>query len=100
MSHYEYYDREDLAGELKRKLIKSYRSKNVPLNIKDKGITIYKDRFKFEIKVLPETRVDQIHKYARDVQMALKLPLFQVVEEGTSIFIIVADEIPKNNHMF
>lgn len=100
MSHYEYYDREDLAGELKRKLIKSYRSKNVPLNIKDKGITIYKDRFKFEVKILPETRVDQIHKYARDVQMALKLPLFQVVEEGTSIFVIVADEIPKNNHLF
>lgn len=99
MSYYDYYLLEDIADELAKKIIKRYKSHGVSIGIKDKGITILQDRFKFKIKLLPGTRVDQIDKYSKDVQVSLKLPLFQVIQESLSIFIIASKESLKDNNL-
>ncbi len=99
MSYYDYYLLEDIADELAKKIIKRYKRHGVSIDIKDKGITILQDRFKFKIKLLPGTRVDQIDKYSKDVQVSLKLPLFQVIQESLSIFIIASKESLKDNNL-
>lgn len=45
MNFYEYDDREDQANELAEKIIKRYKNYGVNINIKEKGITIFQDRF-------------------------------------------------------
>lgn len=99
MSFYTYDVLEDQADELAAKIVKRYKSHGVSIDIKDKGITILQDRFKFKIKLLPGTRVDQIDKYSKDVQVSLKLPLFQVMQENLSIFIIASKETLKDNNL-
>lgn len=52
MNFYEYDDREDQANELAEKIIKRYKNYGVNINIKEKGTTIFQDRFQFRIKLL------------------------------------------------
>lgn len=91
--HQYYYDLEDQAEELPEKIVKRYASYNVSIDIREKGIIILEDRIKFPIKLRPGTRVDDIYKYAKDVQINLKLPLFQVIQEKLSLFIIASRQI-------
>lgn len=92
MNDYKYYDLEDQAEELAGKIVKRYKSHGVSIDIKEKGISILKDIFKFQIKLPPGTRVDDVQKYAKDIQMNLKLPLFQVMQEGLSLCIVASWE--------
>lgn len=87
---YEDYDLDYQIEDLIEKIPKRYKSYNVSIDIKEKGITVLKDRIKFPIKLPPGTKVSDIYKYAGDVQINLKLPLFQVIQEGLSIFIVAS----------
>lgn len=100
MNYYEDQVLEDQADELARKIIKRYKIYGVSVDIKEKGITILEDRFKFKIKLLHSTRAEQIIKYAEDVRMSLKLPLFQVIKEELAIFIIASKKITMDHHLF
>ena len=99
MSYYTYDFLMNQADDLAQKIIKRYKSHGVSIDIKEKGITILQDRFKFKVKILPGTRVDQIAKYSKDVQLSLKLPLFQVVQDNLSIFVIASKEPHKDNNL-
>lgn len=90
MSYYEDYDMEDEADYWSEKIVKRYASYNVSIDIREKGIIILEDRIKFPIKLRPGTRVNDIYKYAEDVKMNLKLPLFQIIQEELSLFIIAS----------
>ena len=99
MSSYMYDVLEDQAEELASKIIKRYKSYGIAIAIKDNGKKILKDRFIYRIKILPGTRKDAIEKYAEDVRMSLKLSLFQVIEENTSIFIVASKEFVLDNNL-
>ncbi len=100
MNFYNNYILKYQADELAEKIIKRYKGYGVNINIKDKDITILKDRFKFGIKLLPGTTIDKIKKYAADIRMTLKLSLFQVVEETLSIYFVVSKEFSIDNNLF
>ena len=100
MKNFESYWLEDQADWLKEKIIKRYRQHGVYIEIRDKDIEILPDRFKFGIKLPGGTRVDDIKKYATDVKMSLKLPLFQVGQEGLDIFIVASKEINNDHSLF
>lgn len=93
MRYYEDYDLEEQIEDMIEKIPKRYKSYNISIEIKEKGITVLEDRIKIPIKIRPGTRVDDVYKYAKDVQMNLKLPLFQVMQEGLTIFIIASTKI-------
>lgn len=99
MSYYKYDVLMSQAENLAQKIIKRYKSHGVSIDIKDKGIKILEDRFKFKIKLLPGTRVDHLDKYAKDIQVPLKLPLFQVMQEDLAIFIIASKEATTRNNL-
>ncbi len=99
MSSYMYDVLEYQAEELATKIIKRYKSYGIAIAIKDNGKKILKDRFIYRIKILPGTRKDAIEKYAEDVRMSLKLSLFQVIEENTSIFIVASKEFVLDNKL-
>ena len=99
MSYYMYDILEDKAEELADKIVKRYKGYGVAIVIKNNRIKIREDRFIYKIKIPSGTRIDDIEKYAEDVQMSLKLPLFQVVHEGLSILIIASKEPLKDNNL-
>ena len=100
MKCYDYDDLMDQAEELARKIIKRLKGFGVAIDIKDKGIEILENgSFKFKVKLLQGTRVSGIKKHERDVQMALKLQLFQVVEDGLRIFIVASKEMNIDNRL-
>jgi len=94
-----YYDMEDMADELIGKIIKRYDGFHVSIDIKSKDVEILNDRVKFKVKLLQGTRVENVRKYERDVKIALKLPLFQVMQEGLNIFIIASKFMNTNNNL-
>ena len=79
--------------ELADKIVHCYEAHGVPLSIREKDIDILGDRIIFRIKLKPGTRVDDIKKYAKDVQMKMKLPLFSVVIGGLEVSIIISKEL-------
>lgn len=89
------YDKYDLADEI----CKFYHARNVPISIKEKGISVYGDRYRFRIKIKKGTKVELIRRYACDARFYLKLPLFQVEEEGTAIYIVVSKKLSQNNQL-
>lgn len=88
-----------VAKEMSERIVKSYGRYNVPFSIKKENIYVSSDRFKYEIKLLPGAKVSDIKKYKKEVQMSLKLPFFQVVEEELSMFIIISWKRPEGNHL-
>ena len=63
-------------------------------------VTLNNNRFVFELKLLPGTsKIEDIIKYSKNVQMALKLPLFQVHQKGIYIYIVAAYNIEYNNEL-
>ena len=89
-------DLEYQAWDLAEKIVKRFKGYGVGLRIKDKDIKILKDRFRFGIKLLSGTRINEIKRYAKYVRMSLKLSLLEVLEEDTAIFFIVAEEVKRN----
>lgn len=79
--------------ELADKIVHCYEAHGVPLNIREKDIVILGERIIFRIKLKPGTRVDDIKKYAKDIQMKMKLPLFSVVIGGLEVSIITSKEL-------
>ena len=73
-------------------VVDCYGSYGASISIKRKWIQVLEDRYVFRIKLLPGTRVDSIKRHARDVQMALRLPLFHVEEDGMFINIVASKE--------
>lgn len=100
MRYYDNYVLENQADELAEKIVKRYKGYGVSINIKDKGITILEDRFKFGIKLLPGTRVADIKKYETDIRMSLKLSLFQVVVEHLGIYLVASKGFSLDNSLF
>lgn len=87
------------AQEMAEKITKCYKAKGVPLKIKEKGVSIHGNVFEFKLTIRKETRVDAIYKFAKDVKMYLKLALFEIEENGTSVSIIAAKEQTDDNHL-
>lgn len=87
---YKDYDLDYQIEDMIEKIPKRYKSYGVSIDIKEKGITVLEDRIKFPIKLRPGTKVGDIFMYAKDVQINLKLPLFQVMQEELSIFIVAS----------
>lgn len=81
-----------------RKLLMSYDAKGVRFDIKKKLIPLPNNRLRLNIKVLPETRVGDIKRYANDVRLSLKLSVLEVKEEQTDIFIVVSKDLPMDEH--
>jgi S-DNA-T family DNA segregation ATPase FtsK/SpoIIIE len=50
------------------------------------------DRFIFQLKILPGTKVDAIWKNATDIRMALNFPLFHPYLDESGIFLVVSRE--------
>ena len=79
------------------KLVKCYAAKGVHFDTK-KIIPLSDNRFKIGIKVLPDTRVADIKRNARDVQLSLKVAQLTVIEEATAVYIIISPELPEESH--
>lgn len=98
MYRYMYCVLEPKAEELAEKIVKRYKGYGVDIAIKNNSIKICEDRFVYRVKIQHGTRIDDIKKYAEDVQVSLKLPLFQVKYEDLSIEIIASKEPIKDNN--
>lgn len=96
----DYFEREMEAEDIARKIIKRYKGYGTDIEIKEKGIEILQDRYRFKIKMLQGTRIADLHKYAEDIKLALKLQFFDVVQEENQLFIIAAKKIFIDNHLF
>lgn len=78
--------------ELGDKITHCYEAHGVQLSIKKKDTNISDDRIIFRIKLKYGTRVNDIEKYAGDVQMKLKLPFFNVITKEMDIYIVTSKE--------
>lgn len=88
------------AQKLFTKIEKHYKSHGAEIEIFDYEIIENDDieRYVFDVKLLRGTKVTLLHKCSKDIQMSLQLPLFEVVEEGLSIKIVVSeDEVTENS---
>lgn len=91
------------ALQLAKQIVSFYEKREVPLSIDKWDIEVHGKRYKFRIILKKKTKIDFISKYAKDAQFYLELALFQVVEEGTSIYIVALRKLPKKNgllHIF
>lgn len=86
------------VNKLVRKLVKNYATKGVHFDIKRSIIPLPNNRLRLNIKVLPETRVADIKRYANDVRLSLKLAVLEVVQEYTSVYIIISKEASMDEH--
>jgi len=84
-----FYDSYIVAEDLAEKIIRCYKKYNVFFHIRKKDIHILKNSIRFKIKLRSGTRIAEIMKYEKDVQICLKLHLFQVVQDDLNIFISV-----------
>lgn len=85
-------------NKLVRKLLTSYAAKGVHFDIRKKVVPLPNNRLRLDIKVLPETRVADIKRYANDVRLSLKLTVLEVVMRQTDISIIVSKDLPMDEH--
>lgn len=87
-----FYDNYVLAEDLAEKIMRCYEKYNVFIHIRKKDIHILKNSINFKIKLRSGTRATEIKKYEKDVQICLKLHLFQVVQDDINIFIIASKQ--------
>lgn len=91
------------ARQLAKQIVSFYEKRKVPINIDKWDIFVHGKRYKFRVIFKKKTKHDFIRRYARDAQLYLELALFQVVEEGTAIYIVASRKLPKKNglmHIF
>ena len=85
-------DEFDAAMKLADKINRCYKKYGVDLNIREKDIDIVPGRYMYRIKLKAGTRVSDIKRLAQDVQIKLKLELFEVVQREVEIFIVACSE--------
>lgn len=83
--------------ELAEKLEKEYQKHGVNINIKN--WVFDSNRIIYRVKLKGRTREAQLHTYAPDVQLRLKVPVFQVVKQQFNILIIISDKKIEYPHL-
>ena len=83
------------AIQLAKQIVSFYEKRNVPLSIEKWNILVHGKQYKFKIVLKRRTKIDFIRRYAKDAQFYLELELFQVMEEGTAIYIVALRKLPK-----
>lgn len=83
--------------ELAEKLEKAYQKHGVNINIMN--WKCFSNYIIYKVKLKGSTRETQLHTYAKDVQLRLKVPVFQVIKEEFNIFIIISDEKMEYQHL-
>ncbi|WIW71457.1 FtsK/SpoIIIE domain-containing protein [Anaerosinus gibii] len=94
--HNNYYS-EVKADDLSDDIVKQFEHYGVDIKIKDR--LLQKDRVIFEVKLKGATRESQLFARASDVQLKLKLPLFQPFKNNLTIFIAASDLKIKYNSL-
>ncbi|MDE5717154.1 MAG: hypothetical protein K2I53_05975 [Lachnospiraceae bacterium] len=84
-------------GRLAEKIEKAFRRYKVNMEITSWYTSI--ERVIFEVKLKGETRKEQLLARVSDVQLRLKLPVFQAVTERFTIYIIVSDQEIVYDHL-
>lgn len=85
------------AGKLAEKIEKTFRRYKVNMEIPNWHTT--PDRVIFEVKLKGETREEQLLARVSDVQFRLKLPLFQVLTERFTIYIVASAQEIEYIHL-
>ncbi len=76
---------------LKYVIEKYYRSFGVNIYLVEVKEIVHLRRYIFKIKILPGVKVKSIFDFAKDIKIALQLPLFQPFEENNCIFLAVSE---------
>lgn len=79
-----------------------YSEYNVPIKIRKKGYDpCYGNGFKFEVNLKYGTPIEKVKKLIPTVQLMLKLPAFQAIQEGGNLYFIIATvhPVPSNNKL-
>lgn len=85
------------AHRLAKQIVSFYEKRRIPLELDKWNIQVDGKRYKFRVIFKKRTKIDFVRRYAKDAQYYLDLVLFQVVEEGTDIYIVALRELPKKN---
>jgi len=84
------------AASLSSDIEKTFKKFGVNILISE--WTYHKDRVRYEVQMKGRTRVDDIVAHASDVQIRLKLPIFQVTVENFTPYIVVSDHPVEYPH--
>lgn len=85
--------------KLKNKIKNAYSKYGVNIFVHP-VVTICKRYRYYNVQILPGTRLDDVFKHAKNVQMILHKPTFIPFIEGTEIILVISDaEIMPNNFM-
>ncbi len=79
-----------------------YSEYNVPIKIRKKGYDpCYGNGYKFEVNLKYGTHIEKVKKLISTVQLKLKLPAFQAIQEGGNLYFIIATVRPvsSNNYL-
>ena len=87
------------AENLANKIVKAYKKYHVFISIKRKNILIRNDRFIYKINLQQGTRIADLHKYAAEMKMKLKLQLFFIEEKELALLLIVSEDKTNYNHL-
>lgn len=85
------------AIRLSKQIVSFYEKRNVPIEIDKWDIVVHGKRYKFRVIFKKRTKIEFIRRYSQDAQFYLELALFQVVEEGTAVYIVASRKLPKKN---
>lgn len=85
------------AGKLAEKIEKTFRRYKVNMEITDWYTS--PDRAIFEVKLKGESREEQLLARLSDVQLRLKLPLFQTFKQDFTIYIVASDQEIVYDHL-
>ena len=76
------------ADDLAERIVKAYDKYGVNIDLKPDSYQ--RNRFIFSVKFIGITQEKHIRAHAPNVQLKLKLPLFQVVKEDLTLYIIAS----------
>ena len=85
-------------GRTKRDIVKTYASKRVYFDFKPGNEQLGGGKYRFDVKVLPETKVADIKKHYNDVRLHLKLDTLEIEEEPNGVHIIVSKKRSKDGN--
>lgn len=83
--------------ELAEKVKKAYQKYGVNINIIN--WKCFPNYILYKVKLKGNTREIQLHNYAKDVQIRLKVSSFKVIKDELNIFIIISDEKMEYPHL-
>jgi len=85
------------GNKITKKILKAYKSYKISFKIRI--ITFTNGRYVIETKIEPGGKTENIKKHEKNVRMLLRLPVFQVHEEGLSVNIVAATHETMNNSL-